>query len=200
MTTSTMQRLRADDLQGRRREARSIRYGRIAMRQVAVIVALFALVGMFGGLMTAGPALARGPQWDFQPADPFTLPADYCGFEIGLSFPVDRAYGKILKAADGTMLFTGSLTVSATNLSTGKTVTSNISGPETDTTFPDGSSTRSKRGLAGVVLLPAEAQRFGMPGLGVSAGAQTESFDANGNLTSFSLQGHVVLDTCAALS
>ncbi|HEY7049574.1 MAG TPA: hypothetical protein VH373_20325 [Jatrophihabitantaceae bacterium] len=168
------------------------------MRRLGVLVALGVLLGGFV-VATAAPALARGPKWEFVPADPLTLSADYCGFAIGLSFPVNRAYGKILKAADGTMLFTGSLTVSATNLSTGKTVTSNISGPETDTTFPDGSFTRSKRGLAGVVLSPADAQRFGVPPVGVTAGAQTVSFDANGNLTSFSLQGHVLLDTCTDL-
>jgi hypothetical protein len=172
------------------------------MRRLAMIVALGALVGMFGGLMTAGPALARGPQWEFQPADSFTLPADYCGFEIGLSFPVDREYSKILKAGDGSIIFlsTGSLTVLATNLSTGKTSSANISGPGKVTVFPDGSAIVSKKGLSGFALLPADAQRFGMPGLGVTAGAQTESFDADGNLTSFSLQDHVVLDTCAALS
>jgi hypothetical protein len=168
-----------------------------------VIVALVALVGMFGGMMTAGPALARGPQWEFQPADPVTLPADFCGFEIGLSFPVDREYSKILKAGNGSMIFltTGSLTVLATNLSTGKTAAAaNISGPAKVTTFPDGSVTISKKGRSGFVLSPADAERFGVPPIGVTAGAQTESFDADGNSTSFSLQGHVVLDTCAALS
>jgi streptogramin lyase len=169
------------------------------MRRLGVIVALGALLGGFV-VATAAPALARGPKWEFVPPDPLTLSADYCGFAIGLTFPVDREYARILKAADGTMLITGSLTVSATNLSTGKTGTSNISGPATVTTFPDGSFTIRKRGLAGVVLSPADAQRFGVPPVGVTAGAQTESFDADGNLTSFSLQGHVVLDTCAALS
>jgi hypothetical protein len=173
------------------------------MRRLGVIVALGALLGMFGGLVTAGPALARGPGWEFVPADPFTLPADYCGFEIGLSFPVDREYSKILKARDGSMIFltTGALTVSATNLSTGKTAaTANISGPAKVTTFPDGSVTVSKEGLSGFVLAPVDAQRFGVPPVGVTAGTQTESFDADGNLTSFSLQGQVVVDTCAALS
>lgn len=176
--------------------------GGIAMRRLAIVVALGALLGMCGGMLTAGPALARGPQWEFLPAEPFTLPADFCGFEIGLSFPVDREYSKILKAGDGTMIIltTGSLTVVATNLSNGKSVTSNISGPGKMTTLPDGSVIGSTKGLNGVVLLPPDAERFGMPAVGVTAGAQTVSIDADGNLTSFSLQGHVVLDTCAALS
>jgi hypothetical protein len=175
----------------------------VAMRRLGVIVALGALLSMFGGLVTAGPALARGPGWEFVPADSFTLPADYCGFEIGLSFPVDREYSKILKAADGSMIFltTGALTVSATNLSTGKTAaTANISGPAKVTTFPDGSVTISEEGHAGFVFSPADAQRFGMPTIGVTVGLQTTSFDADGNLTAFSLHGQVVVDTCTALS
>jgi hypothetical protein len=168
-----------------------------------MIVALGALVGMVAGLMTAGPALAgRGPKWEIVPAEPFTLPADFCGFPIGISWPMLNEYSKILKAADGSMivLTTGVDKVAATNLNTGKSITSNISGPSKITTFPDGSATFEGTGLQGLVLSPADAQRFGMPTVGVTAGALTETVDADGNATSFSLDGHVVLDTCAALS
>lgn len=172
------------------------------MRRLVMIGALGALVGMVAGL-TAGPALAgRGPKWEIQPAEPFTLPADFCGFEIGISWPALNEYTKILKAADGSMIFltTGVDKVSVTNLSTGKSVTSNISGPAKVTTFPDGSVTVKGPGLQGLVLSPADAERFGMPTVGVTAGARTETIDAEGNVTSFSLDGRVVLDTCAALS
>ena len=99
------------------------------------------------------------------------------------------------------ILTTGALTVSATNLSTGKTTaTANISGPAKVTTFPDGSVTITEEGHAGFVLSPEDAQRFGMPTLGVTVGLQTTSFDADGNLTAFSLRGRVVIDTCTALS
>src|SRR5262245_18081002 len=177
--------------------------GGSAMRRLAMVVALGAFQGMFGGLLTAGPALARGPQWELLSAEPFTLPAAFCGFEIGLTFPVFREYSKILKASDGTMIIltTGSDFVQATNLSTGKTLPAqNISGPSKVTTFPDGSVTVTATGVSGIVLSPADAQRFGMPAVGVTAGQQTFSFDADGTLVSFSLQGHVVVDTCAALS
>jgi hypothetical protein len=177
-------------------------FGGIAMKRLAIVVALGALLGMVGGLMTAGPALARGPQWELVPAEPFTLPADFCGFPIGFSWPVQNEYSKILKAADGSMivLITGVDKIAATNLSTGKTITSNVSGPAKVTTFPDGSVTAIATGVSGIVFSPADAERFGMPAVGVTAGEQTFSFDADGNLVSFSLQGHVVLDTCAALS
>lgn len=97
-------------------------------------------------------------------------------------------------------LTTGVDKVTATNLNTGKSGTSNISGPAKVTTFPDGSVTLEGTGLQGVVLSPADAQRFGMPTVGVTTGARTETIDADGNVTSFSLDGRVLLDTCAALS
>src|SRR5690349_12314485 len=87
--------------------------GVIAMRRLGVIVALGALLGMLGGVLTASPALAgRGPKWEFLgPAKPFTLPAGICGFKIRVSFPVNREYGKVLKTTNGsmTMLITGRL-------------------------------------------------------------------------------------------
>jgi len=105
------------------------------MRRLAVIVALGALLGVLGGVVTASPALARGARWQVLPAAPFTLPALFCGFRVRVAFPADTEYAKVLKAADGsiTTLATGSLTMSATNLATGKTITENISGPAKDT-------------------------------------------------------------------
>ena len=41
--------------------------GVIAMRRVGVIVAL---LGMLRGVVTASPALARGPKWQFLPTQP----------------------------------------------------------------------------------------------------------------------------------
>ena len=44
-----------------------------AMRRIAVIVALGALLGMSAGVVTASPALAgRGPKWSIGPPTPFT--------------------------------------------------------------------------------------------------------------------------------
>jgi hypothetical protein len=175
----------------------------IAMRRLGVIVALGALLGMFGGVATAAPTLAgRGPKWQFQPAGPFTLPADFCGFQIGVSFPVNQEYGKVLKSSDGSVvtLVTGSLTASVTNLNTGKTITENISGPGKLTTYPDGSFTVAGKGHEAPILTPADAQRFGLPPLSVTAGALTISIAPDGTFTSVSLQGHVLVDVCAALS
>ena len=174
------------------------------MRRLGVIVALGALLGMLGGVVTAAPALARGPKWQFNapPPGPVILPADFCGFQIKATFPADKEYIKVLKTADGSMTFliTGALTVTNTNLSTGKTISANISGPGKVTFFPDGSLLSEGKGHNIIALFPADARRFGLPTLAISAGALTTSVDANGNLMSVSLQGHVLLDVCAALS
>jgi hypothetical protein len=177
--------------------------GGIAMRRIGVIVALGALLGMFGGVVTASPALAaRGPKWEIVPADPFTLPARFCGFDIGVSFPVNKEYSKLLKTPDGVVatLTTGALTASFTNLGTGKTITENISGPLKTTVSPDGSAVVAFKGLTAFVLEPAQAKQFGLPIVSVTAGALTASFDPDGNPVSVSLQGHVQVDICAALS
>jgi len=95
------------------------------MRRLGVIAVLSALLGMAGGLMTASPALARGPNWQVFPAPPFTLPATYCGFDVEAAAVADKEFVTILQTSDGstTFLVTGQLTGSFTNLETGKTVT-----------------------------------------------------------------------------
>jgi len=168
-----------------------------------VIVALGALLGMFAGVLTASPALAgRGHKWAFLPAKPFTLPASFCGFKVRVTIPADKEYAKLLKASDGSMttLVTGTLTVSYTNLSTGKAITENVSGPGKVVSHPDGSVTVRSKGRTGIDLAPADQKRFGLPGVSVTAGALTESVAASGGITSLSLKGHVLVDVCAALS
>jgi hypothetical protein len=166
------------------------------MRRVGVIVALGALLGMFGGVVTASPALARGPKWQFLPAEkPFTLPAAFCGFKVRVTPQVDKRFGKLLKASDGSMIFlrTGFLSVSYTNLQTGKTITENVSGPAKFTVFADGSARLAVKGRTGVFLAPADAKRFGLPTVSVTAGAVTGSAAPDGSMTSLSLRGHVLV-------
>src|SRR5262245_28008455 len=142
----------------------------IAMRRIGVIVALGALLGMLGGVVTAPPALARGPKWEFVPADPFILPGDtFCGFDVGVSAPVNKEYSKLLKSPAGVVatLTTGALTASLTNLGTGKTITENISGPLTATFPADGSAVVAFKGLTLFALEPAQAKQFGLPILSV---------------------------------
>lgn len=174
------------------------------MRRLRVIVALGALLGMFAGVLTASPALAgRSHKWVLVPATPFTLAAGFCGFQIRVTLPVDKEYDKTLKTSDGSMIIlgTGSLKASLTNLSTGKVITENVSGPAKLTIHPDGSATGAAKGHVGpIALTPADAQRFGLPTVSITSGALTESVAANGVLTSLTLKGHILVDVCTALS
>jgi hypothetical protein len=154
----------------------------------------------------ASPALARGPKWQFQPKSPRTLPAAWCGFEIRVTYPVNREFRKILKASDGSIitLSTGSVTESLTNLETGKTITENVSGPSKTIIFPDGSFTAVEHGRNELNLTPALAARFGLPTVSVTVGLRSASgtFAPDGtvtSITSLSLHGHAI-DMCAALS
>jgi hypothetical protein len=171
------------------------------MRRLGVIAVLGALLGMAGGLMTASPALARGPNWQLFPAAPFTLPATYCGFDVGAAAVTDKEFVTILNTSDGstTFLVTGQLTASFTNLETGKTVIEDGSGPAKITVNPDGSVIELRKGPNFSILTPAEAARFGLPTVSVTAGALSESLAPDGTVTSASLQGHVLVDICAAL-
>jgi hypothetical protein len=168
-----------------------------------VIVALGALLGLFGGVVTAAPALARGPKWTFLDfGTHFTEPAIFCGFKIKGTQLADKVYVKVKKNADGstTSLFTGFAKIRLTNPANGKSVTAVTSGPVKEIDFPDGTSTILGKGHEPVGLAPAEQALSGLPGLFVSAGALTGTFDAQGNLTSLTLHGHILVNVCAALS
>jgi hypothetical protein len=172
------------------------------MRRLGLALALGAMLGICAGVVTAAPAFARGPQWQLVDVAPFTVPASSCGFEVGVAFPVNESYVKALKASDGstTFLETGKFEVSYTNLQTGKTITENESGPGTTTVFADGSITLTAEGHTGIFLTPADAHRFGLPVLSVTAGRIQQSIAADGTITSLTLNGHVLTDVCAALS
>ena len=179
--------------------------GVIAMRRWGVIAALGALLGMLGGAVTASPALAdgRGGGWQVVPQPPtVTVDPVFCGFEIQGTLLVGKEFVKALKTADGSMAFlvTGTLKASLTNPANGKTITANLSGPAKEIFFPDGSATFLETGHQFALLTPADQARFGLPGFFVSAGLLTASLDAAGNITSLSLDGHVLVDVCAALS
>jgi hypothetical protein len=173
-------------------------------RRLGVIAALSALLCMFGGVVTASPALAgRGPKWEPPGGPPFTLPAVYCGFKLRVAFPVNHEYTKVLHHADGstTYLFTGAVTASYTNLQTGKTITVPENGPGKATIGADGSITEVHTGRNGpFILSPADATRFGLPTVSVDAGKLAFSVAANGAITSLSLHGHVLVNVCAALT
>jgi hypothetical protein len=175
------------------------------MRRAGVIVALGAALGMLAGAVAASPALAdgRGGGWQFlMLPQTFTVDPVFCGFQIQGTTLDNMGFIKELKTADGTMAFltTGADKISLTNPANGKTITENISGPFKTIVFPDGSVTFAGTGHEFNFLAPADAARFGLPGLFVSAGGLTLSVAADGTVTSLSMDGNVLVDLCAALS
>src|SRR5262249_55239806 len=152
---------------------------------------------MFGGVVAASPALAgRGHKWQFVPI-PGTSPNPRAGPRSRGTQLVDKIFVKALKTADGSMILTGAAKITFTNPETGKSITVNTSGPFREIDFPDGSATLLEKGHQPVTLGPADAARFGLPAFFGSAGALTGTVDANGNLTSLSLHGHVLVDLCS---
>src|SRR5262249_54296097 len=125
-----------------------------------------------------------------------------CGFEVGVTTPVNKVFAKVLKASDGsmTLLFNGSLQRSYRNLQTGKAITESVPGQAKATEHPDGSLTFGGHGRNELFLTPDDANRFGLPTLSLVTGNLTISFTASGDITSLSLHGHVMVDICAALS
>lgn len=173
------------------------------MRRLGVLLVAGALLGMFAAALTASPALAgRGHKWQYVAAKPTTLPAVYCGFKIRLTFPRDKEYGKLLKTSDGSMitLFTGSFRITFTNPVNGKSITENANSPLKQTNTPTSIILRNG-GHVGLLLTPADAKRFGLPGISVTAGHVTATIAlVTGAITSLTLHGHVDVDVCSALS
>ena len=178
--------------------------GVIAMRRFGVIVALGALLGMFGGMVTAAPALAvggRGDGWVFQDFGPgFTT--TNCGFLIQATQDVDNVFMKALTAPDGSMIFlsTGAAKITFTNPANGKSVSENTSAAVKVTVNPDGTATFVSMGPMRIDLTPADAARLGLPAVFVFAGRGTAMLDAAGNIISASMDGHILVNLCTALS
>ena len=173
------------------------------MRRLTALAALGTILALCAAAFTASPALAGpGPKWQLVPVRPFTFDARYCGFRVGVTFPVHHEYSKILKTADGSMttLTTGALTATFTNLRTGTAITENLSGPAKVTVTSDDFVTVTEKGHNGLFFLPAAAHRFGLPPLTVTRGPVTESIAPPGIVTSLSRRGHILVDICARLS
>ena len=119
--------LRLDDVAGTGHSAVA-RRGMIAMRRFAVIVALGALLSMFGGVATPAPALAggRGDGWEFFPFTSGTVDG-FCPFPVFFGVPSQNVFQKVLTSPPGATIFllNGSLRLSfAMKACPGRTVIS----------------------------------------------------------------------------
>ena len=172
------------------------------MRRIGVIAALAALLSMFAGAVTAAPALAvggRGDGWVFQDFGPgFTT--TNCGFLIQATQDVDNVFMKALTAPDGSMIMLSTGAAKITFTANGKSVTENTSAASKGTVNPDGTATFVSMGPMPIDLLPADAARLGLPAVFVFAGRGTALLDASGNIISATMDGHILVNLCTALS
>ncbi len=160
-----------------------------------------AMLAMLAALLFSqvGTVEANRPTRQFIPASPFTL-SGVCSFDVHIDFLANKEYATILVDHAGNptaILTTGTLKVSLTNLSNGKSLDLNISGPGRSVTNPDGSATLTSWGpwLWFIPPLPGfNTQLFFLAGQGIA------QFDSNGNLTNFQVVGGTTEDLCAALA
>jgi hypothetical protein len=172
------------------------------MRRIGVIVALGALLSVFGGVATAAPALAggRGDGWVFQDFGSGFTTTD-CGFLIVATQTADKVFAKTATAHDGSTVtvFTGHAAI--TWSANGKSIATNTSGPFTQTLSADGLTlTQDFRGPTPIDLGPQLAQQLGLPALFVFTGHIVAVTDSAGNVISASMTGHMQADLCTALS
>ena len=153
------------------------------------------------GLLTVAPAGAQRPHEPL-PSDPVVLPAgQYCpGFTALITYPVMNQHIIRQTTVDGvtTLKITGHAKATVTNLSTGESVTYNISGPGTVVFFPDGAFSIDAHGPN--LLWTTVANSFpGVPTISYTTGHVTVFVDATGQTTSYSLAGRRT-DVCAVLA
>jgi hypothetical protein len=160
---------------------------------------LAAILPAIAALAAAAPGLAwadsnRTPVTDplnsGSPNGSITLPRNRCGFPVDVAVVSNNEYQKVTTLADGTTItdITGRLVLSFTNDETGYTVVRNVSGPTTETDYPDGTGTFIGRGNNWFGFGPHSQANTGEPGAVITTGLVTLQI-GGGAITSFSLNG-----------
>jgi hypothetical protein len=130
------------------------------------------------------------PTRSLVPFSPIEFPAGvFCSFAVAIEFPVARYVAKTFPPdanGDVVVLQTGHVTARITNLSTGKSITYNISGPTRYTYHVDGSVT---------IELPGPQSLLGFN----NYGRIVVEVSPEGEFTFVKQTGHAV-DVCAALA
>jgi hypothetical protein len=128
-------------------------------------------------------------------AEDFEIPAGLaCSFAVGFEFLVNKEFAKTFPPqpnGDVVVLINGRLVERLTNVSTGKSITLNVSGPGRFTFHADGSATLEAWGRSSNFFGPGQAFLF--------SGRLVIEITPDGIGTPVSLNGHEE-DLCAALS
>ena len=149
------------------------------------------LLAALAAVLLVPTAAADPPSREFAPAADFS--GQFCkGFRVGVHVTQNKEYFTVF--GSGAALITGVLKVEVTNLSTGKTLALNISGPGTFS--PDGSTAAAH----GTWMLFGEAGQLPGPdpGMLLVTGSTSLVFGPVG-LTSISVRGKTD-DLCAMLA
>jgi len=156
------------------------------------------LLGLLLGLLVAQTALADRPSRDAAPPPPGTviaLTSGECPFPVDLLVLTNKEY--TLTFASGAQIVTGQLSIRATNVTSGRSVDLNVSGPLFTSV---GGSTLVLSGSS-LLFLPAGATGANSPGvLWLTRGPVL--IDLSGPFLTFRLiaAGSSVTDLCAVLA
>jgi hypothetical protein len=140
-------------------------------------------LGLLAMALSAGSAAAVPPTAEL--LDRAALTDTSCGYDILVTFPVQKQYLRTFFDGDGNvvkLIVTGNLVVTLTNTATSDSLTSNISGPF-HINFVRGTDTSEGR---------QGGQVDGLPGLNLFAG-RVDNIDG-------SLVGHLEASVCEALA
>jgi len=144
-------------------------------RVIAAPIAILAL------LFTCTSTAASGPTRDPAPLEPQVYS---CGdFDVLVTFPTNNEY---ILGFESRQIITGALKATFTNMSNGKSLTANVSGP-------------GIRTINGPVLTIISTGLFS-DGFSVFAGRSVFTINFDTGETSFSIVGHTLMDICAAIA
>jgi hypothetical protein len=178
--------------------------------RVGFAAALVAIIGM--GALSVAPAGATDPRTFLGTPDPVPLDGalrvgldGYCDFDAEVTFTDFNQYiihQTETTAPDGTITttldITGRARATVTNLSTGKMVSYNISGPGTIVFDSTGAFSIDTHGPN--LLWTTRANSYpGVPSISYTTGHVTLQVDASGLTTSYSLSGRQT-DVCRVLA
>jgi hypothetical protein len=149
------------------------------MHRLFVVLATVVVLGL---LMPAA-VLAQKPTRDPLPAGPVTITGS-CSFDVLLEIVENKEF--IMAFSNGKTIVTGQLFVRVTNLSTGKSMLLNVSGPSINSAD---ASTFSLSGTS-IIWLPGS--------LLLTKGPVTFASDAEGNVT-FTATSRGGINLCTAL-
>src|SRR5262249_54313146 len=129
---------------------------------------LLLAVTVLAAVAPAGAPQAHEPV----PFEPFTLPANRCGFPVDVGVVSNNEHQAVTTLADGTIVtrIRGKLVLSFTNAETGFTIVRNVSGPTTAIDHPDGTATVVGEGNNWFGFGPRSQANTGEPGLVFTSG------------------------------